>query len=66
MKNLIGIWKSANELPTQDSDDDPITCYVIVKGRDSGNVKIEETEYRYGEWDISNAWNLLAWLKKEA
>lgn len=57
----LGTWKSPNELPTQNDGAEPITCLVIVKGEQSGNIRIEETEYRYGEWDISNAWTLLAW-----
>ena len=49
MTNLIGFWKSPDELPTEDSDHDPITCYVIVKGCDSGNVRIEAESARMAQ-----------------
>jgi len=53
---MCGEWNGPDKLPTDD-EMKVVECAVIVQGTQSGTIRIEETEYRYGEWDISNAWN---------
>lgn len=56
----LGQWNYPEELPTH-NDSEIVICLVIVQGVQTGIVRVEEAEYRYGEWAISSAWNLLAW-----
>jgi len=59
----MGQWNYPSELPTH-KESEIVDCVVIVKGVKTGIVRVEDTEYRYGEWDISNAWNLIAWNRR--
>lgn len=56
----LGQWNYPEEVPTHNNSE-IVNCLVVVQGVQTGIVRVEEAEYRYGEWDISNAWNLFAW-----
>ena len=61
----LGQWNYPEELPTH-NDSEIVICLVIVQGVQTGIVRVEQAEYRYGEWAISSAWNLLAWNIRHA
>jgi hypothetical protein len=56
---LVRFYTAEETPPTEDVD----TYLVIVEHIRTKVRRAEFTEFRFGEWDISNIWNLLAWTE---